>query len=217
MLKDVESEDAIKTSISKRELVRVADDIGVLENLMLEFDACWVFLRGRTRADVKNNPIAFAQGLFEVSADWVGYVVGRNRNYVFLDEKRHFILDSVNDAAGFALQPVSRGTQFAVAGRTADKTGNALIHSTFHVLPHIAQTQTFSLRENVIGGQAHRLPGMLPPLIADGFSRRLTITCCWNQPPLGQRVALLAKGPSNQEGLPIQLKAIGVRKERSSS
>jgi hypothetical protein len=130
MLKDVESEDAIKTPISKRELMRIAHNIGVLENLMLEFDACWVFLRGRTRADVKNDPIAFAQGLFEFSADWVGYVIGRNRDYVFLDEKRHFILDSVSDPAGFALQPASRGTQFAVAGWATDKTGNALIHST---------------------------------------------------------------------------------------
>ena len=130
MLKDVESEDAIKTPISKRELMRVADDIGVLENLVLEFDAGWVFLRGRTRADMENKAVAFAKGLLEIGADWVGYVVGRNRNYIILDEKRHFILDSVTDAAGFALQPASRGTQFAVAGRATDKTGNALIHST---------------------------------------------------------------------------------------
>jgi hypothetical protein len=63
MLKDIESEDAVKTPISKRQLMRVADDIGVLENLVLEFDASWVFLRGRTRTDVKNNAIAFAQDL----------------------------------------------------------------------------------------------------------------------------------------------------------
>ena len=130
MLKDIESEDTVKTPIPKRQLMRVADDIGVFENLVLEFDASWVFLRGRTRADVKDNAIAFAQDLLEISTDGVGYVVGGNGDYVFLDEKRHFILDSVGDAAGFALQLASSGTESTVAGRTTDNTGNALIHST---------------------------------------------------------------------------------------
>ena len=130
MLKDVESEDAVKTPISERQMMRVADDIGVFENLMLEFDASWVFLRGGTGTDVKDNPIAFAQDLFEISTNWVGYVVGRNGDYVLLDEKRHFILDSIGDAASIALQPASAGTQSAVASGTTNKTGNALIHST---------------------------------------------------------------------------------------
>ena len=128
MLKDIESEDAVKTPISKRQLMRVADDIGVLENLMLEFDASWVFLWGRTRTDVKDNPVAFAQDRLEISADWVRYVVGRNGDYVFLDEKRHFILDSVGDAASFALQPASSGTQSAVAGRATNNVGDGFIH-----------------------------------------------------------------------------------------
>ena len=110
--------------------MRVADDIGVFENLMLEFDASWVFLRGRTGTDVKDNLIAFAQDLFEISTNWVGYVVGGNGDYVFLDEKRHFILDSIGDAASIAFQPASAGTQSAVASGTTNKTGNALIHST---------------------------------------------------------------------------------------
>ena len=38
----------------------VADDIGVFENLMLEFDASWIFLRGGAGTDVKDNAIAFA-------------------------------------------------------------------------------------------------------------------------------------------------------------
>ena len=134
MLKDIESEDTVKTPIPKRQLMRVADDIGVLENLMLEFDASWIFLRGCTRTDVKDNPVAFAQDRLEISTDRVGYVVGRNGDYVFLDEKRHFILDSIGDAASFALQPASSGTQFAVAGGTTDNTGNALIHSTKEVV-----------------------------------------------------------------------------------
>ena len=128
MLKDIESEDAVKTPIPKRQLMRVADDIGVLENLMLEFDASWIFLRGCTGTDVKDNPVAFAQDLLEISTDWVGYVVGRNGDYVFLDEKRHFILDSVGDAASFALQPASSGTQSAVAGRAANNVGDGFIH-----------------------------------------------------------------------------------------
>lgn len=129
MLKDVESEDAIKTSIPERQLMRVADDIGVFENLVLEFDASWVFLRGRTRTDVKDYAVAFAQKLLEISPDWVGHVVGRNGDYLFLDEKRHVVLDSIGGATGFALKPSSAGTQFAVAGGTTDNIGNALIHS----------------------------------------------------------------------------------------
>jgi hypothetical protein len=129
MLKDIESEDAVKTPIPKRQLMRIADDIGVFEDLMLEFDASWVLLRGRTRSDVKNNAIAFAQELLEISTDLVGYVVGRNGDYVFLDEKRDVILDSIGDAASIALQPAASGTQSTVAGGTTDKTGNVLIHS----------------------------------------------------------------------------------------
>jgi hypothetical protein len=109
--------------------MRVAHDVGVFENLVLEFDASWVFLRRRTRTNVKDDAIAFAQDLLEISADGVRYVVRRNNGYVFLDEKRHVILDSVGDATRFALQTASPGTQSAVAGRATDKTGNALIHS----------------------------------------------------------------------------------------
>ena len=129
MLKDVESEDAVKTSIPKRQPMRVADDIGVFENLMLEFDASWVFLRSRACADVKNIPIAFAQERLEISTDLVGYVVGRNGDYFFLNEKRHIILDSIGDAASIAFQPASAGAQSAVAGGTTDDIGNAWIHS----------------------------------------------------------------------------------------
>lgn len=129
MLKDVESEDPVKTPIPKRQLMRVADDIGVFENLMLEFDASWIFLRGRTRSDVKDYAIALAQELVEISTDLVGYVVGWNDSYLLLNEKRDVILDSIGDAASIALQLGSAGTQFAVAGGTTDKTGNVLIHS----------------------------------------------------------------------------------------
>jgi hypothetical protein len=117
--------------------MRVADDIGVFENLMLEFDASWIFLRGGAGTDVKDNTIAFAQDLLEISTDWVGHVVGRNGDHVFLDEKGHVILDSIGDAARLALQLASPGTQSAVAGGTTDKTDNALIHSTkLDGLPH---------------------------------------------------------------------------------
>src|SRR5689334_9561239 len=129
MLKDVESEDAIKTSIPKRQLMRVADDIGVLENFVLEFDASWISLRSRPCSDVKDYALAFAQELLEISTDLIGYVVGRNGDYVFLDEKRNVVLDSIGDAASSALQLASVGTQFAVASGTTDKTGNVLIHS----------------------------------------------------------------------------------------
>ena len=69
MLKDIQSEDAVKTFVPKRQLMRVAYHIGVFENLVLEFDASWVFLHGRTRADVQDNPIAFAQELLQMGTD----------------------------------------------------------------------------------------------------------------------------------------------------
>jgi hypothetical protein len=68
VLEDFESENAVKTPIPKPQLMRVAHDISVFENLMLEVDASWVFLRSRTRTDVKDNPIVFAQELLEISA-----------------------------------------------------------------------------------------------------------------------------------------------------
>ena len=129
MLKDVESEDAVKTPIPKRQLMRVADDISVFEDLVLELDASRVSLRSGTCADMKDKPVAFAQEFLEISTDGIGYMVGRKGDHVFLDEKRHIILDSVGDAASLALQPLSSGTQSAVAGGTTDKTGNVLIHS----------------------------------------------------------------------------------------
>ena len=130
MLKDIESKDTIESSIAKRQLMCVADDIGVLEDLVLEFDARWVFFGSRTGPDVKDKALAFAQDFFEIRAHCIGYVVRRNGDDMIIDEDRHFILDSVADAAPFALQLLAPRMQVAAAGGTTDNTGNALIHST---------------------------------------------------------------------------------------
>jgi hypothetical protein len=52
-----------------------------------------------------------------------------NRNYVFLDEKRHSILDSVNDATSIALKLASPVAQPAVTCRAANNVGDGFIHS----------------------------------------------------------------------------------------
>ena len=129
MLKDVESEDAVKTPIPKRQLMRVADDIGMLENFVLEFGASRIFLRGRARTDMKDKPFAFAQDCFELCADRIGKMIGSDGDYIFPDKDRYLILDSVGDAASFALQLTPPGTECAVTGRTANNVGNVFIHS----------------------------------------------------------------------------------------
>jgi hypothetical protein len=130
MFENIEGKNAIKTRVAKGKMVSVAHYISVFENLVLKFDAIRIFLRGRTGTDMQDKFIALPEDCFEISADWVGYVVGRNDGYVFLHEKGHFILNSIGDVARFALQPGSSETQSAAAGGTTDNTGNALIHST---------------------------------------------------------------------------------------
>ena len=119
--------------------MRVADDIGVFENLVLKFDAIRISLRGCARTDVKDQPLAFAQDGLEIGSNWVGEMVRRDSDDFVRYEKWHFNLDFVGHATSFALQLGPSGTQFAVAGRTTDNSGNALIHSTKEVVCTIGQ------------------------------------------------------------------------------
>jgi hypothetical protein len=56
-------------------------------------------------------------------------MIGSDGNYVFMDKDRYLILDSVGDAASFALQLAPPGAECAVTGRTANNVGNVFIHS----------------------------------------------------------------------------------------
>ena len=49
---NVERKNAVENSITKRKATRVADDVSVAKDLMLEFDAIRVSHRGRAGADV---------------------------------------------------------------------------------------------------------------------------------------------------------------------
>ena len=55
MFENVESKNAVKNSVTKRKAMRVADDVSVAEDLMLEFDAIRVSRRGRASADVQDD------------------------------------------------------------------------------------------------------------------------------------------------------------------
>ena len=129
MFENIEGKNAIKTRIAKREMMGVAHHISVFENLVLKFDAIRIFLRGRARTDMQDEFITLPEDCFELSADWIGEMVGRDCDYIFLDKDRHFILQSVGDAASFALQLAPPGAECAVTGRTANNVGNVFIHS----------------------------------------------------------------------------------------
>ena len=45
MFENVEGKDTIKAGVAKRKLIGVAHHVGVLENLVLKFDAIRIFLR----------------------------------------------------------------------------------------------------------------------------------------------------------------------------
>ena len=107
----------------------IAHHISVFKNLVLKFDAIRIFLRGRARTDMQDEFIALPEDWFELSADWVGEMVGSDGDYVFADKDRYLILDSVGDAASFALQLAPPGTECAVTGRTTNDVGNVFIHS----------------------------------------------------------------------------------------
>jgi hypothetical protein len=75
MLENIKSENAVERRVAKREMVRVAHDIGVPKNLMLELDAIGVALGRSARADMKNEVISIPENLLVLSADRVAGVV----------------------------------------------------------------------------------------------------------------------------------------------
>jgi hypothetical protein len=129
MFENVEGKNTIKNRVAKRKMMGVAHHISVFKNLVLKFDAIRVFLRGRARTDMQDKFIALPKDCFELSADWVGEMIGSDGDYIFRDKDRDLILDSVGDAASFALELAPPGTECAVTGRTANNVGHVFIHS----------------------------------------------------------------------------------------
>jgi hypothetical protein len=75
MLKDIEGKHAVKNRIAKREMVRVAYDIGMSKNLMLQFDAIRMMLRRPARANVQDEIISGLQDGFVFRWNWIAAVV----------------------------------------------------------------------------------------------------------------------------------------------
>src|SRR4029077_15639947 len=129
MFENIEGKNPIKTRVAKGKMMGVAHHVSVFENLVLKFDAIGIFLRGRACTDMQDKFIALPEDCVEIGADWVREMIGSDGNYVFMDKDRYLILDSVGDAASFALQLAPPGTEFAVTGRTTNDVGNVFIHS----------------------------------------------------------------------------------------
>src|SRR6266516_6266332 len=116
MFENIEGKNAIKTRISKGEMMGVSHHISVFENLVLKFETIRIFLRGRACTDVQDKFIALPQDCFVISADWIRDMIGSDRNHVLLDKDRHVILQSVGDTAALALQLAPPGTQCNMTG-----------------------------------------------------------------------------------------------------
>ena len=69
MLEHVQRENAIEDPLAKRQLMRIAHDVGVAKNLVLELDAIRVTHRRPAGADVKDEVLPFAQHGVERLAD----------------------------------------------------------------------------------------------------------------------------------------------------
>ena len=88
MLENIKGEDAVECRVAKREMVRVAHDIGVPKNLVLELDAIRVALGRAARADMKNEIISLPENLLGFGADRVAGVLTRDF-HLLGDENRH--------------------------------------------------------------------------------------------------------------------------------
>ena len=92
MLEDVKREDPIENVVAKRQVMRIAHDVGVLENLVLELDAIRI-AHGPARADVEDKIPAVAQDGFKLRADWIAVMVGGSKLDRFRQKNRHAILE----------------------------------------------------------------------------------------------------------------------------
>src|SRR5207253_10308105 len=64
MLENIEGKNTVECRLAKWKLMRVADDVGMPENLVLKFDAVRIALPGPARANVQDEIISSEQDLF---------------------------------------------------------------------------------------------------------------------------------------------------------
>jgi hypothetical protein len=117
MLEDVKGEDAIESVVAKWKVVRVAHDIGMAKNLVLELDAVRVALGRSTRANIKNQVISPAENFLKLTANRVAGVVARD--FHFLGNKnRHAFSQPKRAGAIFAVNLIASLMQPAMTNRT---------------------------------------------------------------------------------------------------
>src|SRR5204862_1229055 len=88
MLENIEGKNTIERRIAKGKMVRVAHDVGVPKNLVLEFDAVRVALGRAARSDVKNKVISLPENFLELSAERIAGMLPRNDHFL-VHENRH--------------------------------------------------------------------------------------------------------------------------------
>ena len=71
MFEDVERKDAIENVVTKRQMMSVADHIGVPENLVFELDTIRITRGGPTSADVENKILPVPEDGFEFRPEWI--------------------------------------------------------------------------------------------------------------------------------------------------
>jgi hypothetical protein len=75
VLENIEGKNTVERPLAKWKVVRVAHDISVPENLVLELDAIRIPLRGPARANIQDEIIAGAQDGFVFRSDRIAAVV----------------------------------------------------------------------------------------------------------------------------------------------
>lgn len=117
MLENIEGEDVVERRVAKRKMVRVAHDIGVPKNLVLELDAIRVALGRSARADMKNEIIPLPENLFVLSADRVAGVLARDFHLLGY-KNRHALSQLKRAGAIFTVNLIAFFIEPAMTNRT---------------------------------------------------------------------------------------------------
>ncbi len=121
MLEDVEGEDAIKDAVAKWELMRIADDICVPKDFMLELDTIRIARGSRARADVQDEILPFPQDRFELWTERIAGVI-LDRDLDGPGEKDgNALLKSKQVAAARAAEFIAVCLERAVTSRAGEK------------------------------------------------------------------------------------------------
>jgi hypothetical protein len=88
VFENVEGENAIEDCVPKRQRMRVADDIGVAKNLVLELDAIRVPARTGASAEVQCPAFGGSQNILELCSERVTLMPAWNYLHQFAEKNR---------------------------------------------------------------------------------------------------------------------------------